>query len=143
MLSDLKRCLSLSLIFCTACLLFGCRGAYNVPLPNGYRLVQENKYNICVSAPDRISGTVYRGHWPVAPTIVALNVHDDIVFGLTRSPWLTDYPEFPKPPGYFILDTKLHKAAVGLDKPGWLDSLKELGVRKEPNLQKPSRNFAW
>ncbi|MHC4132073.1 MAG: hypothetical protein ACYSSP_13090 [Planctomycetota bacterium] len=114
---------------------------YAIHLVNGYELVRTNAPSVFIYRPYSADNVVERS-CEVPPKIVGINIYGDIVFGKTEyAPDADDRGQTEAGAGFFILDTKNHQVQLGLDKDAWLISLKELGMSKEPSLNKPSRFY--
>ena len=121
--------LILIMMLLVPCVFLGCD--YEADLPNGYMLVRTNAYTVCICP---------RGIWqsaPVPPRIVELKVIGDHVVGRTVLAPDADDVGTPSQAGYFILDTKSGKAAIGLEKDEWNERLRQTGIGANPHLVSP------
>ncbi len=109
--------------------LSGC-GDYSVSLPGGYELTRVYAGTVLIHHPEK--GVV------VDANVDAYDVTDGFVIGHVSIADELPEKEFSKP-GYFILNTKTHELKQGLDREGWVKSLKAVGKTIEPVLKSPSR----
>jgi hypothetical protein len=128
---------SLGLILAMVLSMTAC-GDYNIRLPGGYSLARVYAGAFLIFR-DR-DGRGLGGDVVVNATVDSYQVLDGLVVGhVSTLDYMSPEEKEVSKPGYFILNTKTHKAKQGLDKKAWLDSLKVQGVSSEPSLSKPSR----
>jgi len=83
----------------------------------------------------------------IPANVVSVAVCKEIVCGRLDFAWIGEtgwyLEEDPPRSGYFLLDTRNDRAKTGLSKEEWLERLADLGIKEEPVLKAPSREFTY
>jgi hypothetical protein len=119
----------------TVIALFYAGGDYAVELANGYQLVRTNASTIMIWSPEGASRRCM-----VPPKITRIGWKDDLVYGQVETDPSSD-PGFRQAEGFFVLNTRDGSVSIGLTKDEYLAALRELGIREEPRLARPSRSL--
>lgn len=105
---------------------------YSVDLPNGYRLVRLNSYEVAIVLPDN--------RMLIDPDVRRYAISGSVVAGFAEVP--KSLPQQPPPPrqqeGYFIVNTETGDVWDSLSQEAWLERLRLLGIESELKLKRPS-----